>query len=179
MIPFRRIAALCLAALTIDAALGGPVLAQSGGWTPYVAVSLGSQHLSDEDFEEFNPGLGLGADYGFEVGGWEAGAEGGAFRNSFGERSIYALGHLTAELVRLAPATELRAGFFAGLAEYDNLVEEADAAGLPHVGDFIPVGGALIQLRHAERWEARVRIAPLPGDGVVFGFQAAVRLPPD
>lgn len=166
-------AAICLAACAAQPALAE----QRGGWTPFVVLTIGSHHISDEDFEEFNPGVGLGADFAFDGGGWEAGAEAGVFRNSFAARSIYALGHVTAELARLTSKTELRAGLFAGLAEYANLVDEAEEAGLPTFGDVIPLGGALVQLRHAERWEARARIAPLPGDGVVIGFQAAFRFP--
>jgi len=167
-----------LAVAVLAAACAAPAHAEeAGGWTPYVAVAVTSLHVSDQEFEAFNPGLGLGADYAFQGGGWEAGVEGGVYRNSFGKRSIYGLGHITAEVLRFGEATELRAGLFAGLAEYENLVDEAEAAGLPTIGDVIPIGGALIQLRHAERWELRARAAPLPGDGVAIGFQAAIRFP--
>lgn len=174
MFTSRQIAAI---ATSLAAALAAPAAkaGEPGRWTPFAAVSIASLHVSDQEFEEFNPGLGLGADYAI-AGGWEAGGEAGVFRNSFGERSVYGLGHVTAEILRLGEKTELRAGLFAGLAEYSHLADEAEAAGLPAFGDIIPLGGAMIQLRHAERWEARARIAPLPGDGVAIGFQAVLRI---
>jgi len=168
---------LSIAALLASLAAAPAGAEEAGRWTPYAAVAIASLHASDQEFEAFNPGLGLGADYAFEGGGWEAGVEGGVYRNSFGKRSIYGLGHVTARVLRFGEATELRAGLFAGLAEYENLVDEAESVGLPTFGDVVPVGGALIQFRHAERWELRARAAPLPGDGVAVGFQAAYRLP--
>ena len=60
----------------------------SDEWRPVAGVSIASEHVGAErDFEEFNPGVSLGARTGLPWRGGEWGVEAGVFRNSYNERS--------------------------------------------------------------------------------------------
>lgn len=101
---------------------------------PFVAINVASHHFdAAQDFEEVNPGLGLGVRQ--EFGGWRAEAEVGLYRNSYGDRTIY--GVATGERV----FGRFAVGVFAGLAEYPTQVMHARREGVPVIGDFLTVGG--------------------------------------
>ena len=108
-----------------------------------ISVLLGSQHFSDEDFDEFNPGLFVS---------WltdKRDLELGAFRNSYGDLSVSAtVGRRFGESWTL----------FAGAAYYEN----ADAEFQYHLGKLIPVAG--VQFVH-RNWFVKA----IPGV-VAFGL---------
>lgn len=95
-------------------------------------ATIGSHHiLATEDFEERNWGLGVYHDLGDR---WTV--SGGAYRNSYGDTSVYALAERRMTTVSVL-GQPVDVDLFGGVAHYPG----AEAKGLPHLGELVPVFG--------------------------------------
>ena len=142
-------------------------------WQPVAGVSIASKHVGAErDFQEFNPGVSLGArrDIGWRNGEW--GVEVGVFQNSYDEGSFYAGLWADWPVVAVGEAAELRFGAFFAYAEYPQLVDEAKDFGAVTIGDFVPLLAAQASLRLDERFAFTMRFGPGVSDSdLILGLQ--------
>ena len=126
------------------AALAATVLATPAAAGPdRVWISLGSAHISDRDFEQFNPGVFLtweGERLGYTVG---------AFRNSYGEFSTAAtIG------VALMRQEDYELSLFAGAATYPGFADRFRYSS----GDVVAIAGANFRYKNAY-------VQAFPGNG--------------
>ncbi|MCF6304388.1 MAG: hypothetical protein L3J33_03340 [Rhodobacteraceae bacterium] len=106
----------------------------------YTSISIASLHVNaTRDFNEFNPGIGIGVTWGNDV--LRYGLEVGTFRNSYYFQSTYATANWRWRVATLGDVN-IWAGGWLGFAEYPNLIGYADKFGIPRIGDFVMVGGA-------------------------------------
>ena len=177
MVSLRRVVALGMVCLTI--LLVGATVALSANISDLrgqAVINLGSRHLgASEDFQEFNPGLGLGAFLPVFEGRAVAAGEIGFYRNSLDRISVYATGSLDTAILA-AQRTELRIGLFGGLANYPDDAEKFGDTGVPTIGSVVVVGGAQATLRFDDRVDFRVRVVPAGNvaDAILTG-QIAIR----
>ena len=108
-----------------------------------VWISLGSTHISDRDFEQFNPGVFLtweGERLGYTVG---------AFRNSYGEFSTAATVG-----VPLMRQEDYELSVFAGAATYPGFADRFRYSS----GDVVAIAGANFRYKNAY-------VQAFPGNG--------------
>lgn len=173
-----RIAFACIVTcLSMRPAFGTPVLdldALPEDWRPYIGVSVGSKHFGAErDFQEFNPGALVGAQYplGWQNGAW--GIEAGIFQNSYDERSVYAGTWVDWPVVEFSERFEGRLGLFFAYAEYPQLKEEADDAGVLTIGNFVPILAAQASVRLDDQFSLVARFGPgISESDLIVGLQA-------
>lgn len=143
-------------------------------WSPVIGVSIASKHIgADEDFQEFNPGVSIGArrDIGWRGGEW--GLEAGVFQNSYDERSFYAGAWADWPIADLTERTQLRFGGFFAYAEYPQLVDEAEDFGAFVIGDFIPLVAAQAAVRFDDHFALVTRFGPgIEDSDVILSLQA-------
>jgi len=125
----------------------------------YATISHASEHIdASKDFNESNPGLGLGSEAPLRNSKWSVGVEGGFFENSNNNTSIYGLGYFERDMLENNPRA-LRVGFFSGYARYPAEAANSNSF-LPSIGDYIPVVGLQATVPTVWRHEFRVRVAP-------------------
>lgn len=166
--------AACLVASPDDAAAQDGEYSLLTGWRPVVGVSVASKHFgAEQEFEEFNPGVSIGlAREMFWLGG-EWGVEAGVFRNSYDERAFYAGAWADWAIVGSPETAEFRLGAFFAVAEYDQLVDNAQDAGVPTVGDFVPLVSGQASIRIQDRYALVARFGPgIDDSDFIVGFQA-------
>lgn len=145
--------------LIIPAVWAGSLSA--GEHSVFVANTLGSRHLgADLDYEEFNPGVGLGMVREETALGTRLSAELGGYRNSHAEVSGYIMGLADWAAGRLSRRVTLRAGLVTGLAYYPHRGDGFRRKGVPAVGDWVPVVGATASLSGESGPELRVAAFP-------------------
>ena len=178
MIILRRGFALALVLLTV--LLTTATLARAFELTearPYVAVNIASYHHdAAQNFEETNPGLGLGFTLPVNTSGAEVAAEVGRYRNSVGGQSTYATAALDAPVAALGHSTQIRLGAFGGMAHYKNASTKFAGGGVPMIGDWVVVGGAQATLRINDSYDIRARVLPAgKAAQALFTLQVAAR----
>lgn len=125
----------------------------------YATITHASEHVnSTKDFNEINPGLGVGSEAPFRGSKWSVGVEAGAYKNSNSNTSTYALSYMERDMLPRNPRS-LRFGGFFGYARYP-----AEAARwenkLPVFGDYIPIVGLQATIPTISPHEFRVRVTP-------------------
>lgn len=167
------LASICLVS-AVQAEDGKPASDLPAGWHPFIGLSLASKHFgADRDFQEFNPGISLGARHrvGWRRGEW--GFEAGGFQNSYDNRSFYVGSWIDWPIARPSSSTEIRLGGFFAYAEYPELKDEADDIGVLTIGDFVPIISAQASLRIDERFALTARFGPGIEDSLlIVGLQA-------
>ncbi len=150
---------LSLAVVATLSACGLPNLIDRGGAYNYASVSHISEHVdATKDFNENNPGLGLGSEAPLRGTKWAFGVEGGFFENSNSNTSIYGVTYFERDVLASKPRA-LRVGFFTGYARYPNEAANSDTF-FPTIGDYIPVAGLQATVPTFGPHEFRVRVAP-------------------
>jgi len=150
---------LSLACVTALSACGLPEMINRGGAYNYATFSHASTHVdATKDFNENNPGLGLGSEAPLRGSKWSVGVEGGYFENSNNNTSIYGVGYFERDVLANRPRA-LRVGFFTGYARYPNEAANSDTF-FPTIGDYIPVAGLQATVPTFGPHEFRVRVAP-------------------
>ncbi len=125
----------------------------------YGTISHASEHVNaTKDFNETNPGLGLGSEAPLRGTKWSAGVEAGFFENSNSNTSTYAVGYFERDMLAKRPRA-LRVGFFSGYARYPSEAANSNSI-FPSIGDYIPVAGLQATVPTIGRHEFRVRLAP-------------------
>jgi len=169
---------LTVIALALMALLTAAQVARAEGspFLKHVTIQMASIHTgATRDFNEFNPGLGVGFSTGLGETKFELEADVGFYKNSFSDWSAYAGVGITYELFRPHPRVGVRAGPIAGLAYYPNAQVFRDA-GIPTVGDAVVFGGVALFARIDNRIELRSRYLPTAGgaDGIL-SFEMRVK----
>lgn len=150
---------LSLATVTALSACGLPDLINRNGAYNYATISHASKHLdAKKDFNENNPGVGLGSEAPLRGSKWSVGVEGGYYENSNSNTSIYAVGYFERDVLVRKPRA-LRVGFFTGYARYPNEAANSDSI-FPTIGDYIPVAGLQATIPTVGPHEFRVRVSP-------------------
>lgn len=129
--------------ITVLTLLTSPVAAQDY----YGNIHLGSKHLgATRDFNEFNPGLGLGVRWGER---FRYGLEAGAFYNSYSEWSTYAATFAQYRVID-GERWDTYLGGAMTFASYPNLVGYADKYGIPRVGNHIGIPSLTVEFDHGD-----------------------------
>ena len=178
MIILRRGFALALVLLT--AVLTAATMARAVDLSearPYVAVNIASYHHdAAQNFEESNPGLGLGFTLPVTASGVELAAEIGRYRNSVDGQSTYATAALDTPVAPLGRTAQIRVGAFGGMAHYKNASSKFAGGGVPMIGDWVVVGGAQATLRINDTYDIRARALPAgKAAKALFTLQMAIR----
>lgn len=154
-------APICFFVILLGLLLASPVGAsENKAYRPYLSFNIASSHMgTDVEYNEFNPGVGIGLAFATAHGG-EFLAEVGGYKNSFSTRSMY--GAVTYELpvAKLAQNTELRLGGFLGLVTYPKQTQKFRDGGAIMVGEAVLLGGISATIRHNDRYDLRARIVP-------------------
>lgn len=101
-----------------------------------IGANLASIHIDPaQDFNEFNPGAYLSISFR-DGQPFQYGLQFGGYVNSYNGRTIYGLAFANWRVLDMR-ASELRLGAFTGLFEYPNLIEKAEIAGWPTVGNYV------------------------------------------
>lgn len=125
----------------------------------HVAFNIGSHHLNaSRQFEEFNPGLGVGVTV--PTAGGEAGFELGQYRNSLGADSHYAMAHIDWQVASAGADIALRLGGFGGMARYPGDAAKFKNRGVPTVGNWVMAAGVQATVRIADTIDLRMRAMP-------------------
>lgn len=155
------IAGLCLAAL-----LGGCAYTDRIGITRaqnYATVTHLSEHINaDKDFNEFNPGIGIGSEAPLRRTNYAVGVEAGHYRNSVDRPTTYALAYVERKFSPLRQPETIGLGAFFAYAEYPDEVERAQDRGFVTIGDFVPVVGLQATVPTVGPHEFRFRLSPGP-----------------
>ncbi len=151
--------ALSLIAVATLSACGLPDMINRATAYNYVTISHASEHIdASKDFNETNPGLGVGSEAQLRGSKWSFGVEAGAFENSNNNTTPYAVGYFERDMLADKPR-QVRLGFFSGYARYPS--EAANSDGIfPTIGDYIPVAGLQATIPTFGPHEFRVRVAP-------------------
>lgn len=176
MTNLRCLTVYCLAAIKI--VLATATLAFSAeNLRPHVAFNLASHHIgATRDFEEFNPGVGIGFTLPVGARGFEIAAEVGQYHNSVGRNSVYATGSLDVAVAQIAPRAQLRLGGFGGFAYYQNASDKFKGGGVPMIGDWLVIGGAQATVRIDDTYDIRLRALPAgKAANAILTLQLAVR----
>ncbi len=134
---------------------------EQNGIRPHLTFNLGSHHLNaTRDFNEVNPGIGIGITGPSGLGRSEFGLELGQYKNSLNNQSYYVMGSLDTEIARLGPDMALRLGGFAGLARYPSNANKFKDHGVPTFGDWVLAAGLQSTLRINDTYDLRLRVMP-------------------
>ncbi len=140
-----------------------------------IGANMGSIHIKPRrEFNQINPGLFVSAT--FRAGQrFEYGIQGGAYVNSYSERTIYASTYANWHVAQLGNV-DVRLGGFVGLFEYPVLSERARAIGWPTVGDYILALGPSMKMRFQNGVDFTVGFLPVKTKETagVFTFQLSV-----
>ena len=148
MVYLRRVIACGLLGITIVLSVATTVRAfDTSHFRPHVTVNLGSKHINaSRDFNEVNPGFGIGVSAPVADGKYEMAVELGQYRNSVNGNSTYVVGSLDTEAAALSRRTKVRLGGFAGVVRYPGLSDKF-TSGIPSVGDWVAAGGVQATVR--------------------------------
>ena len=128
--------------------------------TNFVTLPHASLHVNpDRDFNEFNPGIGVGSEAPFRRSDYVFGLEAGRFRNSLEEGTSYAAAYVERKFAPVR-STSIGLGAFFAYAEYPNEVQRAEDNGFITFGDFVPVAGLQATVPTIGSHEFRVRLTP-------------------
>ena len=148
--------------LSLAAVLSGcglPEMINRSGAYNYATISHVSKHIdATKDFNEVNPGLGIGSEAPLRGSPWSIGVEAGAFENSNSNTTPYAVTYFEREMLKDRPRA-LRVGFFGGYARYPSETGSFDGI-IPSIGDYIPVAGLQATIPTFGAHEFRVRLSP-------------------
>ncbi len=126
----------------------------------YATVTHASKHVNaSKEFNEVNPGIGIGSEAPVARTRWSLGVEAGRFRNSSEELTTYLTGYGEFDVLRNKPRA-LRIGGFSGLAQYPAEADKNRSEGKFAIGDFIPVVGMQVTVPTFGPHEFRMRITP-------------------
>jgi len=147
------------------------------GLRPHLTFNLASLHLNaSRDFNEFNPGIGIGLTAPVGTGPSEIGVEAGQYRNSLGDQSYYVMASFDAQIASLTPNMALRLGAFSGFARYPGTANKFKNHGVPTIGDWVLAVGLQTTLRIADTYDVRLRVMPAGNVAdALFTAQMAVR----
>ena len=177
MLYLRRVVALGLLGITLVLSLATNALAfEFADLRAQAVLNIGSRHVGTSyEFEEFNPGLAVGAFAPVFGGSAEVASEVGFYRNSLGRTSIYATGSIDTQVLG-NDRTQLRLGAFAGLANYPDDARKFADSGVPTLGSVVLIGGAQATMRFDDRLDFRVRALPAGNVAdVILTGQIAIR----
>lgn len=172
-----RVAVVCV--VCVLAGLAGKP-ASAVDWTngrPHLTFNLASYHLNaSRDFNEINPGIGIGVTFPDDILGGELGFEVGQYRNSLDSNSYYATGSYDWQIAEFSQDVTLRMGGFAGASHYPGDAEKFKNRGVPTIGNWVLVGGAQATVRIQDTYDIRLRVLPA-GDvaDALFTLQMGVR----
>jgi len=177
---YLRKARLALGAvfLGLGATIGGTAVALD--WPqarPYLVVNLASYHLNaSQNFNEINPGIGIGVTLPDQMMGGELGLEIGQYRNSLDSGSYYATGSYDWQVADFGGDVALRMGAFAGASHYPGDAAKFKNRGVPTIGNWVIVGGAQATVRIDDTYDVRLRVLPAGKVAdALFTLQMAVR----
>lgn len=144
---------------------------------PHLMFSLGSYHLNaSQDFNEFNPGIGLGVTIPDDTFGGELGLEFGHYENSLSSSSYYATGSYDWQVMDFGGNTTLRLGGFAGASHYPGDSDKFKGRGVPTIGNWVIVAGAQGTVRIDDTYDVRLRVMPAGNVAdALFTLQLGVR----
>ncbi len=150
---------------------------ENSGFRPHVTFNLASFHLnSSRDFNEINPGFGIGITGPSGLGRSEFGIEAGQYRNSLSDQSYYVMSSLDIEVLEISPNVALRMGGFGGFAHYSGSANKFKDHGVPTIGDWVMAVGAQTTLRVADKYDLRLRVMPAGSVAdALFTAQISVR----
>lgn len=177
MLYLRRVVALGLLGITLVLSVATSVRAfDTSLFRQHVTVNIGSKHIKpSSDFEEINPGLGIGVTAPIRNSKVEIGVEVGQYRNSVRGNSTYVMGSLDTEAAALSRRTKVRLGGFAGVVRYPGLDQKV-TSGVPKVGDWILAGGLQATARIDDTYDIRLRALPAGNAAsALFTLQFSVR----
>ncbi len=128
---------------------------------PHLTVNIGSYHLNaSQDFNEVNPGLGVGLTFGIANPNIELDIEIGQYRNSLSDNSVYIMGAWDTQIAKLSPNLTWRAGSFIGVSHYPGDSSRLKGNGVPTFGNWVMGGGLQTSLRLNDDTDLRMRIMP-------------------
>ena len=144
---------------------------------PHLTFNMASYHLNaSQNFNEVNPGIGLGVTVPDDVLGGEFGLEVGQYRNSLNRGSYYATGSYDWQVADFGNNVALRLGGFAGASHYPGDAAKFKNRGVPTIGNWVIVGGAQATVRIDDTYDMRLRILPAGKVAdALFTFQMAIR----
>lgn len=143
---------------------------------PHVAINLASYHLnSSKDFNEINPGIGIGFTTPSGLGRSEFGLEVGQYKNSINSQSYYVMGSLDAEVARITPNVAIRMGGFAGFSHYPGDARKFKDRGVPTIGNWVMAAGLQTAVRVNDTYDLRIRVMPA-GDVADALFTAQIAI---
>ena len=127
----------------------------------HLTFNLASHHLNaSRNFNEINPGIGIGITGPSGLGASEFGIEAGQYRNSLDDQSYYVTASLDTEVVAISPNVTLRMGGFGGFAHYSESANKFKDHGVPTIGDWVMAIGLQTTLRIADKYDLRLRVMP-------------------
>ena len=144
---------------------------------PHLTFNLASHHLNaQQEFNEFNPGLGVGVSVPNHDRSSELALEVGQYKNSLNRQSIYATASIDRSVWMINANSEVRFGAFGAFAQYDRSAASLKKRGVPSVGDWVVAVGAQVNLRISDTNDLRLRIMPA-GDiaDALFTLQTTIR----
>lgn len=131
------------------------------GIRPHLTFNLASHHLNaSRNFNEVNPGLGIGLTGPIADGRTEFGLELGQYKNSLNTQSYYVMAALDVEIAELSPNVALRIGGFSGFAHYSEAANKFKGHGVPTLGNWVMAVGLQTTLRLADTYDLRLRVMP-------------------
>lgn len=144
---------------------------------PHLTFNLASYHLNaDQDFNEINPGLGIGLTFADGPLGGELGVEVGQYRNSLNSNSYYVTGSLDWEVAQVSDTVAVRLGGFGGMSHYPGDANKFKNRGVPTVGNWVLVAGAQATVRVNDIYDVRLRVLPAGKVAdALFTMQVGVR----
>jgi|GEM_PF-1153262 len=150
---------------------------EKSGFRPHLTFNLASyHHNSSRDFNEINPGLGIGITGPSGLGTSEFGIEAGQYRNSLSDQSYYITTSLDVQILSISPNVALRMGGFSGFAHYSGSANKFKKHGVPTIGDWVLALGAQTTLRIADKYDLRLRVMPAGSVAdALFTAQMSVR----
>lgn len=127
----------------------------------HVTANLASYHLnSSREFNEINPGLGLGMTFQLGRGHAELDIEGGYYRNSLNRGTYYVMSAIDTQVAQISDNVQFRMGLFGGLAHYPGDASKFKDRGVPTFGNWVMAAGAQATLRLNDSYDLRLRVMP-------------------
>lgn len=128
---------------------------------PHLTLNVGSYHLNaSQEFNEVNPGLGVGLTFGIANPNIEVDVEIGQYRNSLSDNSVYIMGSWDTQIAQLSSNLTWRAGSFIGLSHYPGDSSRLKGNGVPTFGNWVMGGGLQTSLRLNDETDLRLRVMP-------------------
>lgn len=129
--------------------------------SPYIAFNLGSYHLNaSQDFNEVNPGLGVGVSMPSGIGNFSLDVELGQYRNSIKSDSYYVMSSLDHQIYAPSDRLSVRLGAFGGFAHYPGNKIKFKNSDVPTIGNWVLAAGLQTVLRVDNKYDVRLRVMP-------------------